>query len=220
MYGADRLPREMLLTATEYVTQNIQLRHGARTSFGFMQPMVRREFLQRNGISYDPHTRFGEDFVFAMRCLLAGASGWITPAALYRYVVRAGSLTEDLKPDDLRAISDMERGLLANRRQLNYAAFCAALRRHKRAIDHWRYTIAFQAAIQKRSFRDAFRVAFENRDSLKAVVRDTVANAPLTATVVSWLVAARSAERPEKGLKRPVANVEQPSRQLETGSVV
>jgi len=220
MYTAERLPREMLLTAAEYVVQNTQSIHGSRTSFGFMQPMLRRAFLVRTGIRYDPHSRFGEDFIFSTRCLIAGASWWVTPAALYRYVVRAGSLTENVNPDDLRAVSEMERDLLADKHRLHDAALSVALRRHKRTIDHWRYTKAFQTAMRAQNFSGAIRVAFENRDSVQAVLRDIVANAPVVSFIVRRLVAARSARMLKKSFKAPVADIKQSLRQLKPGGVI
>jgi hypothetical protein len=151
----------MLLTAAEYVVQNTQSIHGSRTSFGFMQPMLRRAFLVRTGIRYDPHPLFGEDFILDAlpNCRRVVV---VTPAALYRYVVRAGSLTENVNPDDLRAVSEMERDLLADKHRLHDAALSVALRRHKRTIDHWRYTKAFQTAMRAQNFSGAIRVAFEN----------------------------------------------------------
>jgi len=106
---------------------------------------------------------------------------------------------------------------------LNHAhdvALAAAIRRHKRTIDHWRYTKVFQTAVQTRNFREAIRVAFENRDSAQAVSRDIVANAPVVSSIVRRLVAAKSARRLKEGLKAPVADIKQSLGQLKPGGVV
>jgi len=195
MYTAERIPHEMLLTTVEYVQQNTNFVSGTRSSFGFMKPMLRREFLMRNNIRYNPHQRFGEDFIFSMQCLLAGASWWVTPAALYRYVIHAASLTDSVGLNDLQNISEMERDLLADKHSLHDAALFAAIRRHKRTIDHWRYTKAFQAATRERNLSGAVRIAFQNRDSAQAVLRDIVGNAPIVAFILSRLVTARSDRR-------------------------
>jgi glycosyltransferase involved in cell wall biosynthesis len=176
MYSNDRIPCEMRLTPTEFVIQNTRKDNGCRSSFGFMQPIFRREFLLKSGLTYELRNRFGEDFMFSVRCLTEGANWWITPDALYIYTVRQGSLTETATPEDLRVISAMEQELLDEVSASAGTAFATAIKRHKRTVDHWRHTMAFKAALQRQAFREAFTVAFESRSSLQAVLRDLAAN--------------------------------------------
>jgi succinoglycan biosynthesis protein ExoO len=186
MYSTERIPREMRLTAVEFVAQNTSKGDGERRSFGFMQPLICRHFLQQHDIRYDVRTRFAEDFMFSIRCLLAGARWWITPEAFYFYNLRQGSLTESVSLGDLRTISAMEQTLLEDAAASRDMAFWHAVRRHKRTIDHWRYTTAFKAEFKRRDFGAAARTFFENRASAQAVLRDVAANTVLK-PVIPWI---------------------------------
>ena len=44
----------------------------------------------------------------------------------------------------------------------DHAEFITAIKRHKRTIDHWRYTMAFKHAVSQRSPWEAAKVAFGN----------------------------------------------------------
>lgn len=192
MFGPDRLPHVLRLTAANFVAGNTRT-GGGRTSLGFMQPVFRRSFLQAHRLLYDPALRFGEDFVFCLRCLTAGGRWWVTPEPLYHYTVRPGSLTDSARLDDLRIISAYEAELL---RRTPDKMLRRAVRRHKRTIDHWRYTKAFQAAFAGREYGAALRVAVENRFSLAAILRDALANSA-------------PGRRLQKHLERPAASVQQ-----------
>lgn len=99
MFSEARIPYERQMTATEFIAENTNVGMGSRLSFGFMQPMIRREFLVATGAKY-PINRFGEDFMFAVRCLMLGANWWVTPDPLYLYNVQHGSLTDRVAVDD------------------------------------------------------------------------------------------------------------------------
>ena len=177
MYSRERIPCEMQLTATEFIIQNTKTGNGKRSGFVFMQPMLRRKFLLESGARYDPGNRCGEDFMFYVQCLVRDASWWITPEPLYFYNIRHGSLTDRVTPGDLRAISALEQELLGRALTSSNAEFAAALRKHKRTVDHWRYTMAFKAALKRRDFAVAFDTAFESRSSFQSILRDAAANA-------------------------------------------
>ena len=70
-----------------------------RRSFAFLKPMVRRGFIEENGLRYDEDLRVGEDLIFYVHCFLAGARWTHTMSPLYRYRVRSGSLVEAWSPD-------------------------------------------------------------------------------------------------------------------------
>ena len=187
MFSRHRIGCERRLTATEFVIENMGTGHGARRSFGFMQPMMRRDFLLRNEIRYQEGNRFGEDFLLYMNCLTSGARWWITPDAFYVYNVRQGSLVDRVTPDDLRAISVMEQQLLDGGAEAGGHDLVTAIRKHKRTIDHWRHTLAFQTAVKRRAIRQALSITFESRTSLRCISRDIAANAVLKAVrLLPW----------------------------------
>jgi succinoglycan biosynthesis protein ExoO len=64
-----------------------------RFSYGFLKPMIRRSFLSANQICYRETVRYGEDFVFILDCLSAGAHAVITTRPSYYYKISPGSLS-------------------------------------------------------------------------------------------------------------------------------
>ena len=60
---------------------------------GLTQPIIRRLFLEANGIRYDERLRVGEDYLLYLECILAGATWIQIPTAHYFYVQRHASAT-------------------------------------------------------------------------------------------------------------------------------
>jgi succinoglycan biosynthesis protein ExoO len=65
----------------------------SRYRLGLARPLLRRAFLERHALRYDPTLRVGEDHRLYLECLLAGARWVQLPDAHYHYVQRAGSAT-------------------------------------------------------------------------------------------------------------------------------
>ncbi|GGE39562.1 glycosyltransferase family 2 protein [Actibacterium pelagium] len=63
---------------------------GAKVNLGWMQPVVRSEFLAQHKISW-PSLRHAEDMVFQARMLIAGARFSLKGEALYHYTQRRGT---------------------------------------------------------------------------------------------------------------------------------
>lgn len=59
--------------------------------WGLLHPMFRRTFIQRHALEYPRDLRHGEDFVFMLWALLAGARFVFTPEMGYLYTQRWGS---------------------------------------------------------------------------------------------------------------------------------
>lgn len=60
---------------------------------GLLKPMVRRDFLETHGLRYDPAARNGQDFLFLLDILAAGARMQVAAEALYVYTEPTGSLS-------------------------------------------------------------------------------------------------------------------------------
>jgi len=170
MFSEARIPYEKQLTATEFIAENTNVGIGGRLSFGFMQPMIRRDFLVVTGARY-PVNRFGEDFMFAVHCLVLGAKWWVTPSPLYLYTVQHGSLTDRVAVDDLLAIAAMEQELIDRSTMLKEAGLEVAIRRHKKMVDHWRLMVAIKDALRSRNFNAAFGIVFESSQTLTTVLK-------------------------------------------------
>ena len=138
--------------------------------------MVRREFLAATGAKY-PISRFGEDFMFAVQCLVLGANWWVTPAPLYLYTVRHGSLTDRVAVDDLLAIATMEQGLIDRPPALKEAGLGVAICKHKKMVDHWRLVVAIKDALRNHGFGAAFGMVFKSRETMRTVAKIVAYNA-------------------------------------------
>ncbi len=183
------IPPELLsspqhLSAAEFVLRNIGDPKHPRLSYGFMQPMIRRDFLLGNDLRHDERNRFGEDFMLYMACLRAGARWWITPEVLYHYATRPGSLTEVQSSGDLLRIAELEAGYLNDPAIMRDTALCSALRLHKAKIDRAYYYRAFTDAIKLRQFRRAGRLLTDSRWSSCYIAQETLRQAPIIARKV------------------------------------
>ncbi len=61
--------------------------------FGFLQPVIRRGFLQRHRIRYAEEVRAGEDWLLYATCIAHGARFHTVPEGYYVYRLRGGSVT-------------------------------------------------------------------------------------------------------------------------------
>ena len=167
------------LTAAEFIYRNIGDPKNPRVSYGFMQPMIRRDFLLRYGLRYDERNRFGEDFMLYVACLRAGARWWVTPEVYYYYATRPGSLTEVQSSGDLRRIAQLEEDFLRDPGVLRNAALYDALRQHKAKIDRSYYYRAFTDAVKLGRFGEAGRLLVQSPLSSRYIVQETMRQAPI-----------------------------------------
>jgi succinoglycan biosynthesis protein ExoU len=98
------LPRT--LTLAEFALANVSRMGRDRQELGFLKPIMRRAFLERTGLSYDPALRLGEDFVLYAQALARGASFRLAPACGYVAVERPTSLSGRHRTEDLAALAD------------------------------------------------------------------------------------------------------------------
>jgi succinoglycan biosynthesis protein ExoO len=70
---------------------------GGRVNLGWMQPVIRRDFLRQHAITWRP-IRHGEDMLFLMEVLLAGARAELLGTPGYLYTQRRGSRSGSASP--------------------------------------------------------------------------------------------------------------------------
>lgn len=98
--------RSSAVGLTEFVRGNLSRNGRQRGELGFVKPIVRREFLERHGLTYDPRLRLGEDYDLYVRALAKDARFRITASVGYAARVRAGSLSGRHGTSDLSALLD------------------------------------------------------------------------------------------------------------------
>lgn len=95
----------MPVDLAEFVRGNMTSYNGARGEMGFLKPLISRDFLKRQKLTYHEDMRLGEDFALYAEALAAGAKFSIVPPAGYIAVVRPGSLSGAHGAKDLGALA-------------------------------------------------------------------------------------------------------------------
>jgi len=120
-----------------------------RSGYVFMHPVVRRAFLERHQLSYEPLARNGEDFLFYLDCLAVGARWLVTPEAMYSYRVRERSMTDVVRNHDRAAMIRKLRELIQRPGIAENAPLADALERHMRLVAYTHYSYAVKHAVTK-----------------------------------------------------------------------
>jgi glycosyltransferase involved in cell wall biosynthesis len=174
------LPAGKFLSTAAFIAGNVGSRWTPRVSYGFLQPIMRRDFLRQHDLRYDERNRFAEDFMLYTACLLRGARWWLTPQAMYRYWVRAGSSTDVQSAADLQRIRSMEQKLLRDEpRVASDPELARALRRHLAVIDRFYHYRAFTDAVKARTGAKAFQLLFESPSGFRRILMEGALRAPM-----------------------------------------
>ena len=80
-----------------------------RREWGFLKPVIRRDFLQRHGLRYDDRMRLGEDYDLYVRMLLRGARFRVLLQTGYVARWRTDSLSAQHRTADLCALAGAAR---------------------------------------------------------------------------------------------------------------
>lgn len=161
MIPAEWLPEPRCIDAVEFVEGNMRTAAQQRVGYGYLKPIIRRDFLMRTGIRYDD-LRFSEDYIFVLRCLIAGARYTVLPKALYDYAVDVNGLTTAHSADDLVRLGDAERALLRSLSAVPSGPLHDAIKRHIRAVELALGWFRFAQAIKRRDPLAALSQAFES----------------------------------------------------------
>lgn len=170
---------EQFLDVVRFVEGNLPNRRFSRGQLGFLKPVVSREFLSRNGLSYNETMRLGEDYDLYLRSLIAGGRFKLLTSCGYCAVVRHNSLssrhtTEDLENLYLADVAILENPTISEELRpvlRHHAAHIRSRFEHRRFLDLKRANgIAAAAGFISSSPRRFVEVS-------SAIVRDKLRNA-------------------------------------------
>jgi succinoglycan biosynthesis protein ExoU len=116
-----------------FVLGNISRPGRDRKELGFLQPLMRRDFLLKHGLRYNEQLRIGEDYALCAHALAAGARFLVTPALGYVAVLRRNSLSNSASKEHFELLGDTDLDIKALA-QLTTGER-AAVRAHYRSID-------------------------------------------------------------------------------------
>lgn len=111
MFGAEPLPP--VIDAAAFVWGNLPDPRQPRRGLGFLKPLMRRDFLERQGLRYPESMRFAEDYAFYLAALMAGGRWIAAREAGYVYAVRGASLTATHRAEDLFRLCKVDAAALA-----------------------------------------------------------------------------------------------------------
>ena len=138
------------LNFEQFVLGNVTRRGSHRKELGYLQPLIRRQFLDAHALRYDENLRFGEDYILYARALAAGARFLLIPTAGYVAVERAGSLSERHTRRDLEALRASALTLTATSGL--HPRERAALTEHLADIDRRTQWFVIVEALQSRNY--------------------------------------------------------------------
>ncbi len=177
MIPPEWLGQASVVNPAAFVEGNIQTARRRGVAYGFLKPVIRRDFLDRTGIRYDD-LRFSEDYVFVLRCLLAAARYVILPEAMYDYAVSATGLTVGHSADDLAGLIRVERALLSNPGVEPGTPLHHAMRRHIRSVELALGWFRFAQAVKRRDPIAACSQVFESPAHFRHIVREGLRAVP------------------------------------------
>lgn len=96
-----------------FVRGNISTPARPRGELGFAKPMLRRTFLEQHGLRYDESLRLGEDYALYAQMLARGGRFLTSRRCGYVAVERPTSLSGRHAKEDLFALAEADRRLLA-----------------------------------------------------------------------------------------------------------
>ncbi|MBI1403130.1 MAG: glycosyltransferase [Porphyrobacter sp.] len=152
------------MTLERFVRENISRPGRPRGELGFLKPVIRRAFLERNRLAYDPRLRLGEDFDLYARMLIAGARFRLVAACGYVATERPDSLSARHSAADLRALVAADDRMLEGNLPEGARAILTAHRAHCAQRWHHRH---FLDAKQRRGLA---RALFDHRRQPRLLV--------------------------------------------------
>ena len=160
--------RARAISTLDFIEGNISRPGVQRGEIGFLKPVMRRSFLDRNGLRYNEALRLGEDYDLYLRALIKGARYTVIEHCGYGAVVRANSLSGQHRTDDLRRLFEADNAILS---QTDLPMDVEhALRSHERHIRD-RYELrAFLDAKRERGLAIAFSQLLTRPGAWTAVV--------------------------------------------------
>ena len=134
------IPQDGVLSFAAFVSGNITDPARPRTELGYLQPVIRRAFLDRHRLRHDEAVRLGEDYLLHANVLASGGLFRVVENFGYVAVARAQSLSHCHRSADLAAL------LAADRRLSQRVSTPADRRAIERHIAHvWRKWVYQQA---------------------------------------------------------------------------
>lgn len=175
MIPPDLLSEPRRLGIEEFHHRNVADPAWPGVNYGFLKPILRRDFLAAHRIRYDERVRFAEDFGLYLDCLYSGGKWLMIPEATYHYTVRGDSLTQIQTPHDLAVLAA----------RLGAAAATAppelrrTIARHRRVVDRCLYYREFTDLVKAKQPLAALRRFAETPATAMLITGEAIRQLPV-----------------------------------------
>jgi succinoglycan biosynthesis protein ExoO len=143
------------LTETRELTLNglvtSGLTPGTALSYGFLKPLISRQFIATHQIRYDENRRVGEDFLFYFDCMSRRAKCLLIPQASYIYRRRNESLTLS-DANNYRILSDLTGQIIKESKHGASDELIALLEERKKYLDEQSMYVETVSLLRQRRF--------------------------------------------------------------------
>ncbi|MDN5926839.1 MAG: glycosyltransferase [Hyphomicrobiales bacterium] len=110
MFARKRLQALAEMTLADFIAGNLLFEQ--KFSLGYMKPILRRDFLEKNALRYVEGLHIGEDYLFLASALAAGGRCAVEPEPLYAYHIRPGSISRVLELGHVEAMLEADKAFL------------------------------------------------------------------------------------------------------------
>lgn len=149
-----------------------------RSSYTLMQPIVKRAFLAAKGIAFPSDCRNGEDLIFNLKLLSAGARWVVTAVPMYTYFVTHGSLAEIIRDHDRQAMWESVQGLLHQPAARRDPLLAKSIRHYLRISGYLYWSGLIKQSIRHRNARMLMTGLVQDHSSFGPFAREALHRSP------------------------------------------
>ncbi|MGZ8941902.1 MAG: glycosyltransferase family 2 protein [Methylobacter sp.] len=141
-----------IISIKEFIQNDFPNESGFK--YGFLQPLMRKNFLYEKNITYDEKVRIGEDFILCVECLLNGAKFVLCYDAFYYYRFVENSLinTSFAENKILSAMGDNNLKLIFISRKIGNNDAISLLQQRQHLIEHAKLYTEITGNLKKHKF--------------------------------------------------------------------
>ncbi len=169
MYPIVKPGKWMYFTSADFLLADMPGGNGLKA--GYLKPMIRRDVLEKNFISYNDSVRVGEDALLFFECLVKGVKAVVTPESYYYYRLTTNSLCRQVSNDNIATLRDVNQKMINMASRYSRQNLTDLLYHRDSLYDcACRYQL-FVRAIKSASFMEAVRVVRFNTQCLSYFIK-------------------------------------------------
>jgi succinoglycan biosynthesis protein ExoO len=158
MFAPALLEKYSELSLADFIGANLLFEE--TFSFGYMKPIFKRSFVERNALRYDETLRIGEDYIFLASALARGGRCAVDPQPGYAYHIRSGSISRVLELYHVEAMLAADAAFLREHK-LDADAQAAQARR-TRSLEEAASFLTLVNHLKQRALLKAIRTALRD----------------------------------------------------------